>query len=177
MAVTLLVGGARSGKSELAVRMGERAGRQVTVIVTAEARDPEMAARIARHQARRPADWTTIEAPVELERALRGVPGEACVILDCLTLWVANLMERGETDASIEEAARSAAEVAARRSGPSVVVSNEVGAGIVPMAEVSRRFRDLLGTVNAIWARVASRAALVVAGRHVPLEEPETLLG
>jgi adenosylcobinamide kinase / adenosylcobinamide-phosphate guanylyltransferase len=177
MALTFLLGGARSGKSELAVQMGERSGLEVAVIVTGEERDGEMAARIARHRARRPGGWTTIEAPVDLGPALREVPAEACVILDCLTLWVANLMERGDTDGSIEEAARSAAELATRRRGPTIVVSNEVGSGIVPMADVSRRYRDLLGTVNAIWARDASRAALVVAGRPLPLEDPEALLG
>jgi adenosyl cobinamide kinase/adenosyl cobinamide phosphate guanylyltransferase len=179
MALTLLVGGARSGKSELAVQLAARTGRQVTVLVTAEARDEEMAARIERHRARRPAGWSTVETPREVGRDLVDVPDEDCVVLDCLTLWIANLLERGDEDEAIVQAARSAAEIAARRPGPTIVVSNEVGSGIVPIAAVSRRYRDLVGVVNAVWAEAASHVGLVVAGRVLPLDlvEPEQLLG
>jgi adenosylcobinamide kinase/adenosylcobinamide-phosphate guanylyltransferase len=177
MPLTLLLGGARSGKSALAVRLAGRWDGPVTVVATGEARDLEMAERIRRHRAGRPAGWLTLEAPLELEAALVAAPAGAFVVLDCLTLWVANLMERGLDDGRVEERARSAAATAAARAAPTVAVSNEVGAGIVPADALSRRYRDLLGQVNAIWAAAADQALLLVAGRAVPLADPLDLLG
>jgi adenosyl cobinamide kinase/adenosyl cobinamide phosphate guanylyltransferase len=177
MALTLLLGGARSGKSALAQRLAGRWDGPVTVVVTGEARDAEMAERVRRHRAARPADWSTVEEPLELEAALAAVPADACALVDCLTLWVSNLLEKGLTDAQVEGRARSAAAVAAARAAPTVAVSNEVGAGIVPADALSRRYRDLLGQVNAIWAAAADQALLLVAGRAVPLADPLDLLG
>jgi adenosylcobinamide kinase / adenosylcobinamide-phosphate guanylyltransferase len=177
MPLTLLLGGARSGKSALAVRLAGRWDGPVTVVVTGEARDPEMAERIRRHRAGRPAGWPTLEAPLELEAALVAAPAGAFVVLDCLTLWVANLLEQGRDDGQVEERARSAAATAAARAAPTVVVSNEVGAGIVPVDALARRYRDLLGQVNAIWAAEADRALLLVAGRALSLADPLDLLG
>jgi adenosylcobinamide kinase/adenosylcobinamide-phosphate guanylyltransferase len=172
MALTLLLGGARSGKSALAVRMATRWRGPVTVIVTGEARDEEMAERIRRHRAARPPSWDTIEEPVDLDGAISGTAAEACAVVDCLTLWVSNLLERGEEDAEVTDRAHTAADLASRRSAPTIVVSNEVGSGIVPMNALARRYRDLLGEVNAIWADVAASNLLVVAGRVLPLSEP-----
>ena len=175
MSLVFLLGGARSGKSALAVRLAERSGLPVTFLATAEARDEEMAERIARHRAARPAGWTTIEEPIDLVGALDRVSAESCLVLDCLSLWVSNVLERGE-----EEIERQAAEAAARvaaREPLGVAVSNEVGLGIVPATDLGRRYRDLLGRVNAIWAEAASEAALVVAGRLVPLAQPASLFG
>jgi adenosylcobinamide kinase/adenosylcobinamide-phosphate guanylyltransferase len=172
MAMTLLLGGARSGKSALAVRLAGRWDGPVTVVVTGQARDAEMAERIRRHRAERPGGWRTVEAPLELEAALAVAPADALVLLDCLTLWVSNLMERGLTDEQVRRQGGSAAAVAAARAAPTVVVSNEVGAGIVPADARSRRYRDLLGQVNAAWAAAADRALLLVAGRAVPLVDP-----
>jgi adenosylcobinamide kinase / adenosylcobinamide-phosphate guanylyltransferase len=177
MALTVLLGGARSGKSALAVRLAAGWDGPVTVVVTAEARDAEMAERIRRHRAERPGGWRTVEAPRELEAALAGAPAAAFVLLDCLTLWVANLMEQGLRDEQVMGLARSAAAVAAARTAPTVAVSNEVGAGIVPADAGSRRYRDLLGQVNAAWAAAADRALLLVAGRAVPLLDPLAALG
>jgi adenosylcobinamide kinase / adenosylcobinamide-phosphate guanylyltransferase len=177
MALTLLVGGARSGKSALAVRLAGRWDGPVTVVVTGEARDAEMAERIRRHRAGRPGHWRTVEAPREVEAALAGAPADAFVVLDCLTLWVSNLIERGLDDGEVDELARSAAATAAARAGPTVAVSNEVGAGIVPADGLSRRYRDLLGQVNAAWAAAADQALLLVAGRAVPLLDPLAVLG
>jgi adenosylcobinamide kinase/adenosylcobinamide-phosphate guanylyltransferase len=177
MPLTLLLGGARSGKSALAVRLAGRWAGPVTVVATAEAGDLEMAERIRRHRAGRPAGWLTLEAPLELEAALAAAPAGAFVVLDCLTLWVANLMEQGRDDGHVEERARSAAATAAARAAPTVAVSNEVGAGIVPADALSRRYRDLLGQVNAIWAAAADQALLLVAGRAVALADPLDLLG
>lgn len=157
--LTLLIGGARSGKSALALKMAEG---EVVWIATAEAGDAEMAARIERHRAERPASWRTVEEPVDLVGALRATPGDACVVVDCLTLWVANTMD--------EERAREAAALAAARPGKTIAVTNEVGMGIVPATELGRAYRDLLGRVNAIWAEAADQVLLVVAGRTLELE-------
>jgi adenosylcobinamide kinase/adenosylcobinamide-phosphate guanylyltransferase len=176
MSLTLLVGGVRSGKSRLAVRLVAHRGGPVVVIATGEARDEEMAARIRSHRAERPEKWDTIEEPVELETAMAVVPADACVLVDCLTLWVSNLVERGLADGEIEERAGKAASLAAMRERPSVVVTNEVGSGIVPVNALARRFADVLGRVNAIWAEAADRVLLVVAGRVLPLEQVSDLL-
>jgi adenosyl cobinamide kinase/adenosyl cobinamide phosphate guanylyltransferase len=177
MALTLLLGGARSGKSALAVRAAGAWAGPVEVVVTGEARDAEMAARIERHRAERPAGWRTVEAPVELEAALRDAAAGALVIVDCLTLWVSNLMELGLDDAEVERRAREAAALAASRAAPTLAISNEVGSGIVPALALARRYRDLLGQVNATWAAAAGQALLLVAGRALPLQDPLAALG
>jgi adenosyl cobinamide kinase/adenosyl cobinamide phosphate guanylyltransferase len=176
MSLTLLLGGARSGKSRLAARVATALGGRVVVIATGEPGDEEMAERIRRHRAERPQEWATIEEPVDLEEALTQVPEEACVLVDCLTLWVSNLMDRGRSDAEIEERAGKAASLAAIRKFPSVAVTNEVGSGIVPVNDLARRFADVLGRVNSIWAQEADRVLLVVAGRVLPLSDPADLL-
>jgi adenosyl cobinamide kinase/adenosyl cobinamide phosphate guanylyltransferase len=176
MALTVLLGGARSGKSALAQRLAGRWDGPVTVVATGQAGDAEMAERIARHRAARPAGWRTVEAPLELAAALAGAGGDACVVVDCLTLWVSNLLEEGLTDAAVEARAGAAAATAAARAAPTVAVSNEVGSGIVPADPLTRRYRDLLGQVNAAWAAAAERSLLLVAGRAVPLSDPLDLL-
>jgi adenosylcobinamide kinase / adenosylcobinamide-phosphate guanylyltransferase len=172
MPFTLLLGGARSGKSDLAVRMAATSGRPVVVVATAEPRDDEMAERIRRHREARPASWTTLEVPVRLDDELTGVDPEAFVLLDCLSLWVSNAIEAGATADGIELDARAVAGRLAGREAPAAVVTNEVGLGIVPVNELARRYRDELGRVNAVFARAAARAYLIVAGRALALEEP-----
>jgi adenosyl cobinamide kinase/adenosyl cobinamide phosphate guanylyltransferase len=165
--LTLLIGGARSGKSTLALRLA--AGEaEVVFVATAEARDEEMAERIARHRTERPESWRTVEEPLELERALAAAPTGACVVVDCLTLWVANALERLGPEAT-GAAAVEAAAAAAARPGSTIAVTNEVGLGIVPDNALARAYRDLLGHVNAAWAEAAGRVLLVVAGRTVEL--------
>jgi adenosyl cobinamide kinase/adenosyl cobinamide phosphate guanylyltransferase len=175
--LTLLLGGARAGKSGLAVRIAASWHGPVTVIATAEARDPEMADRIRRHREGRPQQWEVVEEPVELEHALAALPDQAAAIVDCLTLWVSNLIEKGCADEEIERRARTAAALAAGRRSPTVAVSNEVGSGIVPRNALARRFRDVLGMVNEGWAEASHRSALVVAGRALPLSGPEVVTG
>jgi adenosylcobinamide kinase / adenosylcobinamide-phosphate guanylyltransferase len=175
MSLVFLLGGARSGKSALAVRLAERSGLPVTFVATAEARDEEMAERIAHHRAARPAGWTTIEEPVDLLGALDRVAADSCLVLDCLSLWVSNALERGKE--TIERQAQEAAARVAAREQLSVAVSNEVGLGIVPVSDLGRRYRDLLGRVNAVWAEAASEAALVAAGRLLPLARPASVFG
>jgi adenosyl cobinamide kinase/adenosyl cobinamide phosphate guanylyltransferase len=165
----LLVGGARAGKSSIAARLAAAAGDRVIVVATAEAHDDEMARRIARHKAERPGTWTTIEEPLDLARAVRGAPQETMVI-DCLTLWTSNLMLSGLDDDEIEDRARGTAELVASRPAAAFVVTNEVGMGVHPSSDLGRRFRDLLGRVNSIWADRASEVLLVVAGRATRLE-------
>ena len=175
MALTMLLGGARSGKSRLAVELAAASGVGVTVIATGEAGDAEMAERIAAHSAERPDGWITVEEPYALEDALaRADPGHT-VIVDCLTLWVANSLERdGDSDAVLDAAARAAG-AAAARAALTVAVSNEVGLGVVPATPLGRIYRDLLGSVNRIWVDASAEAAVVVAGRVLSLADAQTL--
>jgi adenosyl cobinamide kinase/adenosyl cobinamide phosphate guanylyltransferase len=175
--LTFLVGGARSGKSALALQLAAAGTGPVTFIATGQALDAEMEARISAHRAQRPLSWSTIEAPLHLGRALAEVPDGTTVVIDCLTLWVANLAEAGSDDDAVAGAAEDLARLASGRPGIVVVVSNEVGSGIVPMAPLSRRYRDLLGRVNAIFSQHAGQAFLVVASRVVPLLAAPVLPG
>ncbi|HTW08034.1 MAG TPA: bifunctional adenosylcobinamide kinase/adenosylcobinamide-phosphate guanylyltransferase [Acidimicrobiales bacterium] len=167
--LTVLLGGARSGKSALAAQAAAASGADVTFIATAEARDEEMAARIAEHRRDRPHQWVTVEAPLQLERALATVSDTGTVVVDCLTLWVANMIEVGASDAEVSKEASDLAARAEQRRGLVVVVSNEVGSGLVPGEPLGRRYRDLLGAVNVICARQARAAYLVVAGLALAL--------
>jgi adenosyl cobinamide kinase/adenosyl cobinamide phosphate guanylyltransferase len=171
MPYTFLIGGARSGKSSLAVRLASAFGGQVVVVATAEARDDEMAERIRAHRASRPEGWRTVEAPIGLIDAVDGVGEDACVVLDCLTLWVSNAIEAGASGEQIDAEARTLTSILAGRPASSVVVSNEVGLGVVPANAVARTYRDVLGRVNASFAAGASRSLFVVAGRGLLLEE------
>jgi adenosylcobinamide kinase / adenosylcobinamide-phosphate guanylyltransferase len=174
--LTLLLGGARSGKSALAVEMGRRhEGRVVFLATAAPSVDADMDERIERHRAERP-DWPTIEEPLDLAAALDRC-GDALVVVDCLTLWVSNLMNRGDSDAEIEAASTIAIASATNREGATVVVSNEVGLGVHPETTLGLRYRDLLGRVNNQWARAADRTLFLVAGRALRLDDPWAFVG
>ncbi len=167
ISLTLLLGGARSGKSAMAVRLGLESGLPVTFIATASAGDSEMAERIRMHRANRPPEWTTLEAPLDVVDAIAGAAADDFVILDCLTLWVSNLLEVGRTADEIAGLAdQMVNELQERRA---VVVSNEVGMGIVPTNELARVYRDVLGAVNAQFAKYSDRALLIVAGMAIDL--------
>jgi adenosylcobinamide kinase/adenosylcobinamide-phosphate guanylyltransferase len=170
--MVLLLGGARSGKSAMALRLALASAAPVTYLATAESLDDEMSARIAAHRAERPADWSTLEATLELEAALAVPAADETIVLDCLTMWVSNLLGAGLEDEEVLRRADRAATLAARRSGSTIVVSNEVGWGIVPANPLARRYRDLLGRVNTSFAAVAERCLLVVAGRVLELQDP-----
>jgi adenosyl cobinamide kinase/adenosyl cobinamide phosphate guanylyltransferase len=167
--LTFVTGGARSGKSSYALRLAQAAGTRVALIATAEARDGEMRERIAKHRAERPAAWRTVEEPIDLTAALAGLTGDEFAIVDCLSLWVSNLLEASDA-AAIEALAAEAAAAAAGHPGGCVAVSNEVGMGIVPMNALARSYRDVLGRVNALWAEAAEDAFFAVSGRLLRLE-------
>jgi len=163
----LVLGGVRAGKSAFAVSRAGELGERVAFVATAEPLDPEMARRIARHRADRPLHWTTVEAPVALADALAGLEGKADVVLvDCLNLWVSNLLGR-EPDLSDEgllaETTRLT-DLLTRRRFHALLVSNEVGGGVHPESPLGRRFRDALGLVNQAVARSADDVVLLVAG-------------
>jgi adenosylcobinamide kinase / adenosylcobinamide-phosphate guanylyltransferase len=172
--LTVLLGGARAGKSALALELAARWGGPVSYVATAEARDDEMAARIAQHQRERPEAWATVEEPLALGRALDELDDDRTVIVDCLTLWVSNLVERGDSETAVVADAERVARRAASRPAPVIVVTNEVGLGIVPANELARVYRDLLGQVNAVFVAHADRAGLVVAGRLLQLGDAST---
>jgi adenosyl cobinamide kinase/adenosyl cobinamide phosphate guanylyltransferase len=175
MSLVVLLGGARSGKSRVALELASTIGTDVAFVATAEGLDEEMAERIAAHRTERPAGWVTVEEPLELARALSSVDGRATCVVDCLSLWVSNLMLRGDGATAVEAAATACADAAAARAGLTIAVTNEVGLGIVPATPLGRAYRDLLGTVNTIWVAASERAAFVVAGRLLPLG-PSTAL-
>jgi len=169
MSLVVLLGGARSGKSELALRFTGQTDAPVVFVATGEAGDDEMMARIDRHRLERPPSWTTVEEPVELAQALAAIPLTSTVIVDCLSLWVSNMIETTPAE-QIEAAAAVAADLAAAREGLTIAVSNEVGLGIVPANALARSYRDVLGRVNATWVAASAEAYFVVAGRALLLE-------
>jgi adenosylcobinamide kinase/adenosylcobinamide-phosphate guanylyltransferase len=152
--------------------MALASGRPVRFVATAEAGDEEMAQRIARHRRHRPPGWETVEEPTELAEVVRSAAADTFVLVDCLTLWVSNLL--AEPDDAILDRADLLAAALADRPGPAVVVSNEVGWGIVPENAVARRYRDLLGGVNTVMAGSARATHLMVAGRALVLGEAPT---
>lgn len=173
--ITFLVGGARSGKSTLAVELGLRHDGPVVFVATAEPFDDDLRARVDAHRRERP-DWPTLEAPVALADALDAVPSDALAIVDCLTVWVGNLFHhRPDPDARRHEVA-SFLDALVRRAAPTVVVSNEVGLGLHPDTALGREYRDELGRLNQRVAAVAHRSAFLVAGRAIPLADPWEVL-
>lgn len=166
MSVTLVLGGARSGKSALAERLTLRGGASPVYIATAEAWDDEMRAKIAAHRAQRDGQgWRTIEAPLDLPSALAQA-GQAPVLVDCLTLWLTNLM-LGEHDI---DAATAAVIPALRRPALTVLVANEVGLGIVPDNALARRFREAAGRLNQQMAALAGTVVFTAAGLPLVLK-------
>jgi adenosylcobinamide kinase / adenosylcobinamide-phosphate guanylyltransferase len=154
VALILVGGGARSGKSRWALERARKRGGRLVYVATAEALDKEMAERIMRHRAERGADFDTIEEPRELARAIRSAPGNA-IVVDCLTLWLAN--GAGDVDEVVAAAVESPAEV--------ICVTNEVGAGIVPDNALAREFRDRAGWMNQRFAAAADEVYWMIFGQ------------
>ena len=174
--LTVITGGARSGKSALAQKIGEAWRGQVCFVATATAGDEDMAERIARHRRERPASWTTMESPVEVASDIRGVAEGSLVIIDCVTMWVSNLLLGGFEVEKVKEAAATLSEFLGQRESPSVVVTNEVGLGIVPDNDLARRYRDTLGRVNQLIARQAGVTLFASMGQVTKLKNIEDLL-
>jgi adenosylcobinamide kinase / adenosylcobinamide-phosphate guanylyltransferase len=166
--VSLVLGGARSGKSRYAERLVEEAAACGTYCATAEPGDAEMAARIAAHRARRGIFWRTIEEPLALATVVTGaVMPERPLLIDCLTLWLSNLMLAGR---SVEDEAETLCAALRQADGPVVLVANEVGLGLVPDAALGRRFRDAAGRLNQQVAAVADCVVFVAAGLPLMLK-------
>jgi len=164
--VTLITGGARSGKSAHALTLAQQApGTRRFFIATGEALDDEMRERIAHHRTNRSADFATIEEPLAVGAALSALASRAdIVVVDCLTLWISNLLMARRSDEEILAEARGLGGAMAGAPFASIVVTDEVGAGIVPENAMARRFRDLLGWTNQALAQTAERVVLMVAG-------------
>lgn len=171
MGLTLIIGGARSGKSAHALALAEaaaaRRGGAPVMIATAEALDAEMAERIARHRAERGPAWRTIEAPVDVAAVLAGLGADDCAVLDCLTLWLSNQMF---AEADLAAAADALLAAAVRCPAELIVVTNEVGMGIVPENALARRFRDEAGRLNRRMADAADRVVVIFAGQPLTLK-------
>ncbi|HEY8857230.1 MAG TPA: bifunctional adenosylcobinamide kinase/adenosylcobinamide-phosphate guanylyltransferase [Rugosibacter sp.] len=177
--IELILGGARSGKSALAEQRAEASQCVVTYIATAQAMDTEMAERIAHHQMRRPSGWDLVEEPLQLAATLikHAAPG-CCLLVDCLTLWLSNLLfvDDGKTDVRCGQ--RLAQETAAlftvlpQLPGRVILVSNEVGLGIIPLGEITRQFVDEAGRLNQRVAMLADRVTFVAAGLSLELKSP-----
>jgi adenosylcobinamide kinase/adenosylcobinamide-phosphate guanylyltransferase len=182
MSRTLVFGGARSGKSALAERLARESGKEVVYVATSHAGDAEMAARIAHHRERRPADWQTVEEATALAAALRRLCApERIVLVDCLTLWLSNLMFSSSRDypdvGAVElpplfgwERTDLLAWLDEPAAGEVIFVSNEVGMGIVPVGAVSRAFVDEAGRLNQDVAARCERVLFVAAGLPLALK-------
>jgi len=172
--LTLVLGGVRAGKSRHAQTLA-RAGQGVLVVATAEAGDEEMAARIEAHRAERPAGWDTLEEPIDLVTALAPrLPSYDTVLLDCLTLWVSNLLlcnaEAGQARPDISDEAHRLLELYEGGDASWIVVSNEVGLGVIPVNKLARSYADALGHVNQIFAAAADDVILMAAGLPVKIK-------
>ena len=178
----LIIGGARSGKSTLAEKRATESGLRVIYVATAQALDGEMQQRIAHHRARRPAHWGLVEAPLHLAETLqKHAAPDVCLLVDCLTLWLSNLLFSGNAAQQVDageaiECALFADEMQAlldglpRLPGKIILVSNEVGWGVVPMAAISRFFADEQGRLNQRVAALCEKVTLVAAGLPLPLK-------
>ncbi len=181
MTTTLVLGGARSGKSAHAEQLALQSGRSVVYIATAQRGDSEMGQRIEHHRTRRPAHWITVEEPLLLANAIAQYSRvDNLILVDCLTLWLSNLMfsdgriypdtGTAELPPLLHAQREALLEVLARAAGDIVLVSNEVGMGIVPMGAVSRLFMDEAGRLNQAVAAACTRATLVAAGLPLVLK-------
>ncbi|MGE5257950.1 MAG: bifunctional adenosylcobinamide kinase/adenosylcobinamide-phosphate guanylyltransferase [Hyphomicrobiales bacterium] len=172
--VTLILGGCRSGKSGFALKTANetKADRRI-FIATAVALDDEIRARVKQHRAERGAGWMTVEAPLALAEAVAEHAGQGCVILvDCLTLWVSNLLLELQDPAKVVDRIAELVRAVRAAACPVILVSNEVGSGIVPENQLARRFRDLAGTANQAVAACADTVVWTVAGIPVVIKKP-----
>lgn len=169
--ITLILGGTRSGKSGFAQGLAEKSGKKLVYIATAEAFDDEMTDRIERHQRDRGPEWQTLEESREIADAITAHSSpKAIILIDCLTIWLSNLMLG---DADIEAAITKLIDALKFAQGPVILVSNEVGSGIVPENPLGRKFRDEAGRMNQRIAAAASHVSLITAGLSLSLKRPQ----
>jgi len=181
---TLIVGGARGGKSRFAQEIAEKTGEAVLFVATAEAGDEEMRQRIEKHRKSRPASWQTLEATSNLaSRIGREIGGERVVLIDCITLLVSNILgdfssrageqaDEGLIEEKVTAEIRELIEFIDRSDARFIIVSNEVGLGLVPANQLSRFYRDILGRANQLLAQHADEVYLMVCGLPMPLKTP-----
>jgi adenosylcobinamide kinase / adenosylcobinamide-phosphate guanylyltransferase len=170
---TLVLGGVRSGKSRHAEALAREVARPITVIATGTAEDEEMAARIAAHRAKRPAHWCVIEEPLRLSSALpRAATAESVVIVDCLTLWVTNLLCHADPQL-LETEIEALISILPGLPGTQVLVTNEVGLGIMPISDLARRFGDVAGNLHQRLAAICDCVVLMVAGLPLTVKSPD----
>jgi adenosylcobinamide kinase/adenosylcobinamide-phosphate guanylyltransferase len=166
-----ITGGARSGKSSFAEKLAENSAGKRAYIATAQALDPEMVERIERHRKRRGSVWDTFEEPLAVAELIAKLKGRyAVALLDCVTLWLSNVMARTDDDEAVLGRADGLAGALRDFNGTCIVVSNEVGLGIVPDNPIARRFRDLAGTVNQKLAQAADEAYLMTSGMPLKIK-------
>jgi adenosylcobinamide kinase/adenosylcobinamide-phosphate guanylyltransferase len=169
----LILGGARSGKSRFAEQQAAASKKQLVYVATARPGDGEMADRIQHHQARRSSQWQTIEEPIALASVLQKHAAEdVCILVDCLTLWLSNLLLMGDADL-LDRERRALLKVIAGLPGHALLVSNSVGMGVVPMGKLSRDFVDLSGRLEQALARISDRVTFVVAGLPMVLKDTD----
>lgn len=166
----LVLGGIRSGKTALAEQMAADSGAPVTYVATATAGDDEMARRIKRHQSLRPDEWGLVEEPISLAHVLDSQSSDKCLLVDCMSLWLSNLLHAGDEVLALEK--QRFIETLSDYTGPVVIVSNEVGLGTIGMDPLTRRFCDELGWLNQALARVCDRVVMSVAGLPLTLKAP-----
>jgi adenosylcobinamide kinase/adenosylcobinamide-phosphate guanylyltransferase len=163
--ITFILGGVRSGKSTFALKLAKERARKVAFIATCEPLDAEMKRRIRRHKNCRPRGWKTFEAPLAIAEVFRKIDNKfELVIVDCLTLFVSNLMLKGFSEARIAREIKAMLTAAENSKAETIIVSNEVGLGIVPESELGRKFRDIAGRVNQLVAREADACYFTIAG-------------
>ncbi|QBQ09710.1 MULTISPECIES: bifunctional adenosylcobinamide kinase/adenosylcobinamide-phosphate guanylyltransferase [Pseudomonas] len=166
----LILGGARSGKSRLAEKLATDSGLSVTYIATSQPLDGEMTARVAHHRERRPSEWGLIEEPVELARVLKeNATPNHCLLVDCLTLWLTNLLMLEDPD-RLKEEREALLQTLATLPGEIIFVSNETGMGVVPLGELTRRYVDEAGWLHQALAERCQRVVLTVAGLPLTLK-------
>ncbi|CAG1065959.1 adenosylcobinamide kinase / adenosylcobinamide-phosphate guanylyltransferase [uncultured bacterium] len=168
--LVFIVGGARSGKSAHALSLASNGALRKVFVATAQALDPEMKARIDAHRLERGALWETVEEPLDLAGVVSGLGSGNAVVIDCLTLWLSNLLHSGMDDEKIKDAAISLAKECAASPSLVIAVSNEVGLGLVPENALARRFRDLSGWINQKMASTAGQAWFVASGLPLKLK-------
>ena len=167
--VILVGGGARSGKSDLALSLARGRGARRVFLATAEARDEEMRERIARHRSDRGPDFETLEVPLDVPATLLRLDADV-VVIDCLTLWISNLLCRGDSQADVARSVEALAAALGRRAFDVIVVTNEVGMGLVPETELGRAFRDATGIAHQRIARMADRIYFGALGTMLRLK-------